>query len=138
MHKVRDAYQDMGGVVEVIVKPDCGHHPHSLEDPTPVVDFLKAHFDGYTSSQQIHTRGNLDNSLYTMTVRKEATVAFLGGSITEMEGWKDMVKDDLKQRFPDTSFKFIDAGISSLGSTPHAFRGGTTGSCHSCDRRQGP
>ena len=122
MHKVRDAYQEMGGVVEVIVKPDCGHHPHSLEDPTPVVDFLKARFDGYTSSQKIHTRGNLDNSLYTMTVRKEATVAFLGGSITEMDGWKDMVKDDLKQRYPDTSFKFIDAGISSLGSTPHAFR----------------
>ena len=122
MHKVRDAYQAMGGIVEVIVKPDCGHHPHSLEDPAPVVDFLKAHFDGYTSSQKIHIRGNLDNALHAMTVRKEATVAFLGGSITEMEGWKDMVKDDLRQRFPDTAFKFIDAGISSLGSTPHAFR----------------
>ena len=122
MHKVRDAYQAMGGVVEVIVKPDCGHHPHSLEDPTPVVDFLKAHSDGYTSSQRINVRGSLDNSLYAMTVRKEATVAFFGGSITEMTGWKDMVKDDLKQRFPDTEFNFIDAGIASLGSTPHAFR----------------
>ena len=57
-----------------------------------------------------------------MTVRKKATVAFLGGSITEMDGWKEMVKDDLGQRFPDTEFTFIDAGISSLGSTPHAFR----------------
>ena len=122
MHKVRDAFQAMGGVVEIIVKPDCGHHPHSLEDPAPVVDFLKAHSDGYTSSQRISSRGSLDNSLYAMTVRKEATVAFFGGSITEMTGWKDMVKDDLRQRFPDTSFKFIDAGIASLGSTPHAFR----------------
>ncbi len=122
MHKVRDAYQAMGGVVEVIVKPDCGHHPHSLEDPTPVVDFIKAHTDSFTANQKIHLRGNLDNSLEAMTVRKKVTVAFLGGSITEMEGWKDMLKDDLKQRFPDTEFTFIDAGISSLGSTPHAFR----------------
>ena len=122
MHKVRDAYQTMGGVVEVIVKPDCGHHPHSLEDPTPVVDFIKAHTDSYTAHQKITLRGDLDNSLEAMTVRGKATVAFLGGSITEMEGWKDMIKDDLKQRFPDTEFTFIDAGISSLGSTPHAFR----------------
>ena len=122
MHKVRDAYQAMGGVVEVIVKPDCGHHPHSLEDPTPVVDFIKAHTDSYTAHQKISLRGDLDNSLEAMTVRGKATVAFLGGSITEMEGWKDMIKDDLKQRFPDTEFTFIDAGISSLGSTPHAFR----------------
>ena len=122
MHKVRDAYQAMGGVVEVIVKPDCGHHPHSLEDPTPVVDFIKAHSDSYTAHQKINLRGSLDNSLEAMTTHKNATVAFLGGSITEMEGWKDMLKDDLKQRFPDTEFTFIDAGISSLGSTPHAFR----------------
>ena len=25
---------------EEYVKPDCGHHPHSLEDPSPVVEFL--------------------------------------------------------------------------------------------------
>ena len=122
MHKVRDAYQAMGGVVEVIVKPDCGHHPHSLEDPTPVVEFLRKHNDTYSSRQVINRRGSLDNSLAAMTVRKEATVAFFGGSITEMNGWKDMVKEGLAWRFPDTAFKFIDAGISSLGSTPHAFR----------------
>ena len=32
-----------GGTMEVIHKPDCGHHPHSLPDPTPIVEFyLKA------------------------------------------------------------------------------------------------
>ena len=122
MHKVRDAFQAMGGVVEVIVKPDCGHHPHSLEDPTPVVDFLVNHTDDYSSVQAIMKRGGLDNAMHAMTVRKEATVAFLGGSITEMTGWKDFVKERLAWRFPDTMFHFIDAGISSLGSTPHAFR----------------
>lgn len=30
-----------GGRVAVILKPDCGHHPHSLEDPAPIVQFLQ-------------------------------------------------------------------------------------------------
>jgi hypothetical protein len=33
-----------------------------------------------------------------------------------------MIKQSLKQRFPYTDFTFIDAGIPSTGSTPHAFR----------------
>lgn len=33
-----------------------------------------------------------------------------------------MIQEDLKQRFPETEFMFIDAGIPSTGSTPHAFR----------------
>lgn len=36
------AYRDKGADIEYIVKPGCGHHPHSLEDPTPIVDFIKA------------------------------------------------------------------------------------------------
>ena len=26
-----------------IIKPDCDHHPHSVEDPTPVADYIAAH-----------------------------------------------------------------------------------------------
>jgi pimeloyl-ACP methyl ester carboxylesterase len=33
-------YRELGGTIEVIHKPGVGHHPHSLVDPTPVVDFL--------------------------------------------------------------------------------------------------
>jgi len=33
-------YRELGGTIQVILKPGVGHHPHSLEDPTPVVDFL--------------------------------------------------------------------------------------------------
>ena len=40
MRKVEEAYRSLRGIVEVIVKPGCDHHPHSLSDPTPVVDFL--------------------------------------------------------------------------------------------------
>lgn len=30
----------LGARLEVIHKPGVGHHPHSLEDPTPIVDFI--------------------------------------------------------------------------------------------------
>ncbi|BBI35856.1 alpha/beta hydrolase family protein [Cohnella abietis] len=35
-----NSYRERGGLINVIVKPEGEHHPHSLEDPTPVVDFL--------------------------------------------------------------------------------------------------
>lgn len=36
------AYKALGGPVEVIEKPGVGHHPHSLKDPGPIVDFILA------------------------------------------------------------------------------------------------
>jgi hypothetical protein len=27
-------------ILKVIGKPDCGHHPHGLSDPQPIVDFI--------------------------------------------------------------------------------------------------
>ena len=31
------------GDIEVIHKPGAGHHPHSLVDPQPIVDFILRH-----------------------------------------------------------------------------------------------
>lgn len=56
--------------------------------------------------------------------KKVGTVAFLGGSITYNPSWRDKLGKYLQERFPDTKFTFIAAGIPSLGSTPHAFRFG--------------
>lgn len=33
-------YKELGGHIEFIVKPGCEHHPHSLIDPKPIVDFI--------------------------------------------------------------------------------------------------
>ncbi len=40
MRIVEKRYREMGGTVDLIVKPGVGHHPHSLPDPTPIVDFV--------------------------------------------------------------------------------------------------
>ena len=34
-------FEALGGKVETIVKPGCDHHPHSLENPIPVADFIE-------------------------------------------------------------------------------------------------
>lgn len=37
---LKDRLEKLGGRMELIVKPGVGHHPHSLTDPTPIVDFI--------------------------------------------------------------------------------------------------
>ncbi len=37
------AYRENGIDLEVFIKPDCAHHPHGLDDPKPIVDFILAH-----------------------------------------------------------------------------------------------
>ena len=40
---VRERYTALGGDFVLIVKQGCGHHPHGLADPSPVVNFILAH-----------------------------------------------------------------------------------------------
>jgi len=70
-------------------------------------------------------RGSLDNARLTFERTGKGTVAFLGGSITEMEGYRPRVCAVLQKRFPKTSFTFINAGISSTCSSTGAFRLGS-------------
>ena len=67
-------------------------------------------------------RGSLANARLQFERAKKGHVAFIGGSITEMEGYRPMVCGILKRRFPGTDFVFTAAGISSTCSTTGAFR----------------
>jgi len=40
---VAERYRRMGGDITLIGKPGCGHHPHGLTDPSPVVAFIMKH-----------------------------------------------------------------------------------------------
>ncbi|HQT23254.1 alpha/beta hydrolase [Daejeonella sp.] len=41
--KLAEIYCAAGGKIELIVKKGVGHHPHSLQDPKPIVDFILKH-----------------------------------------------------------------------------------------------
>jgi lysophospholipase L1-like esterase len=74
------------------------------------------------SENYIGRYGTLSHFFEAVKHEKKATVAFLGGSITNMDGWRNLVCDDLQKKYPEVKFTFINAGIPSLGSLPHAFR----------------
>lgn len=102
-----------------------------------IIAFLVFAFQGITFAQNagpkavsnhlnsenfIERNGGLANTLYRIQKEKKATVAFLGGSITDMTGWKEKVSAYLTATYPDTKFTFIKAAIPSLGSVAHSFR----------------
>ena len=67
-------------------------------------------------------RGSLQNCLHKFEHDKTGHVAFLGGSITEMNGYRPIMENWLTGRFPDTKFTFTNAGIASTCSHTGAFR----------------
>ena len=75
-----------------------------------------------SKERNVILRGEYNNSLTQFLVKKDGRVAFMGGSITQMNGYRPMVSDWLRERFPQTEFEFINAGISSTCSTTGAFR----------------
>jgi pimeloyl-ACP methyl ester carboxylesterase len=40
---VEKRYKELGGIIQVIRKPGCGHHPHSLPNPELIIDFILSH-----------------------------------------------------------------------------------------------
>ncbi len=73
-------------------------------------------------NDNVRLRGSLANSFHRFAVEKTGHVAFLGGSITEMDGYRPRVVEWLKKRFPETQFTFTNAGIASTCSHTGAFR----------------
>ncbi len=39
-----DYYRKNGGTVHEIIKPGCDHHPHGLEDVTPLIEFTEKYY----------------------------------------------------------------------------------------------
>ncbi|WP_231616017.1 alpha/beta hydrolase fold domain-containing protein [Novipirellula artificiosorum] len=67
-------------------------------------------------------RGDFLNSRIRFEREKRGSVVFLGGSITEMDGYRPILMEHLQNRFPETQFTFTNAGIASTCSTTGAFR----------------
>ncbi len=75
-----------------------------------------------TGHDYFNLRGGLENCRFRFEQQKTGRVVFLGGSITAGGAWIQSVKTYLADRFPQTRFDFINAGVGSMDSTPHAFR----------------
>jgi sialidase-1 len=126
------AYQQLGGPVSVYPMTRGeqtleGHH-FPIENPAFFASFIEQNSlpvaQPLVHDPYIEVNAGLSNAFEKFKTAKKGTVAFLGGSITHNPGWRNKTSQYLKERFPETEFTFIAAGIPSLGSTPHAFRFG--------------
>jgi sialidase-1 len=125
-----ERYAALGGPVMIYpmtrgTQTLAGHH-YPIEAIQLWVDFIMSVSVPVQKIQDYSTwftlRNGMNNSVNLIKEKKAMTVAFLGGSITHNKGWRDKVGNYLKERYPDTKFSLIAAGIPSLGSLPHAFR----------------
>jgi len=84
-------------------------------------------------SRHVRVRDGLSHLRRAIEQDKRATIAFIGGSITEMEGYRPMIMQFFKDAHPAADFAFVNAGISSTCSTTGAYRLGQDVLAHQPD-----
>jgi pimeloyl-ACP methyl ester carboxylesterase len=124
--EARRRLRRMGSDLEVVsVKEGSefwGHH-FTYPDVFGSVRFVMDHSYVLPAGREyFRLRDGLANCDSKFSAGGRGRVVFLGGSITFNPGWRDEVMRYLSQRYPQTRFDFVAAGIPSLGSVPHAFR----------------
>ncbi len=123
-----ERYTAAGGIMTIspnLKEPEKLHgHHFPIEHVQSHADFIIANclINNPDSKRYFTVRDDLKNTLLNIAQRKKLRVAFLGGSITYNPGWRPTLYEYFKNKYPDTEFDFIGAGIPSFGSTPHAFR----------------
>lgn len=58
---IESAYHQYGGRISMILKEGAGHHPHSLNDPTPMADFIEKSFQEQPPPPPDYIAGNRFN-----------------------------------------------------------------------------
>lgn len=127
---IAERYRKLGGFIQLIGKPGVGHHPHGLDDPTPIVDFIAKHAAVSSSApvyepvkaQLVRPRDGLGNALKKLRGGGPVNIAYLGGSITAASGWRVKTCEWFRREFPDAEVNEIDAAIGGTGSDLGVFR----------------
>jgi lysophospholipase L1-like esterase len=73
-------------------------------------------------AQEVRTRGGIGHVMDKIKAGQEVTVAYLGGSITAMNGWRNKTTDWLRASYPNATFKEVHAAIGGTGSDLGVFR----------------
>ena len=82
-------------------------------------------YQGPVKAEEVHVRQGVGNFLKKIADgKKEIVVAYLGGSITEMGGWRNLTTDWLRKTYPQVTFKEVAAAIGGTGSDLGVFRVG--------------
>ncbi len=84
-------------------------------------------------AEEVRAREGIGNVMTKIRAGREVTVAYLGGSITAMNGWRNKTTDWLRSTYPKATFKEIHAAIGGTGSDLGVFRLGRDVLAHKPD-----
>ncbi|MBR4259400.1 MAG: SGNH/GDSL hydrolase family protein, partial [Kiritimatiellae bacterium] len=73
-------------------------------------------------AKEVNVRQGVGNFIAKLKAGKPVTVAYLGGSITEMSGWRNMTTDWLRKTYPAAEVEEVHAAIGGTGSGLGVFR----------------
>lgn len=75
--------------------------------------------------EELRVRNGLPNAFKKLNSRQRVCVAYLGGSITEAEGWRPKTFSWLQSRFPHADLVRVDAAVPGTGADFAAARLGS-------------
>lgn len=114
---IAERYRALGGQIELIAKPGVGHHPHGLNDPTPIVEFITRHacppvVGELPSSSKAHEVAGVQGSLASIDpdgVRVHHIVSPYQSDVTEL---RVLLPDQLQpgRRYPVLFVLPVEAG----------------------------
>ena len=81
-------------------------------------------YNGPVKAQELRARDGVGNFLAKLKTGKPVTVAYLGGSITAMNGWRNKTTDWLRSANTNSTVREINASIGGTGSDLGVFRVG--------------
>ena len=74
------------------------------------------------TAEEVHAREGVGNFVAKLEGGRPVTVAYLGGSITEMSGWRNMTTDWMRKTWPKAKVTEVPAAIGGTGSGLGVFR----------------
>ena len=81
-------------------------------------------YNGLVKAQEVRVRDGAGNFLRKLKTGKPVTIAYLGGSITAMEGWRNKTTAWLQSANTNATIREIHAAIGGTGSELGVFRVG--------------
>lgn len=77
----------------------------------------------FNDTRELMSRGGLPNFFAKVDAGKTVTVGFIGGSITQaLYGYRIQASQFIQSKFPQATFKWINAGVSGTGTDLGACR----------------
>ena len=75
-----------------------------------------------TPAEEVHVRNGIGHFMSKLESGQAVMVAYLGGSITEMSGWRNMTTDWMRKKWPKAKVTEVPAAIGGTGSGLGVFR----------------